>query len=1307
MGAIAQTMTVPKGSIIVDLGIVPQTVNNGLKPYGLVYELINIRKVPVIWSINLTKSKDGTDFTVDGRNFSGGPFIISKLFLADPNVQATITTWQAKGVITYTTLTDVEVPLYRELNIWPQWVLDTKNGKIAQNYLDLADIPSSAYTTALPSGLDACDDLFILPHADPNWGDHGYLYDWNKSFADGGSEGWIWSGCHAVSVLESLVDPLDSSRRMNFLSNDPLPHPDPAHSDLDGYGLIDFGDHDDGSPPYNYSNPTDSYMQFMGVLDGATNNGSEQIYLPYPTGSWRASTIVSVWDPSHTDISNGNSPGMAAKIAYGHAFGDADRGKVMYEGGHDLAKGSTQEQVAAIRAFLNFSFDAPAKKAPQLTNTLIVPEIVEGGDAINFDVDASSTSGNSYTFTWTSTCSNGTFSGTTNSSNNTKTSFTTSPATIHEECIITLTVTDLCGRQSFKSYGIKIIPPPAPPVANDDNYVTYNSNSITIDVLNNDTDVNLNINFSTFSPTSSLNVLGGEFYNNGNGSVSFVPNSTFTGSATLTYQICDDTPAIDGGPMCDTATIHVEIYDSGCASNEYVSGTTSYGQSISNEKDWKDSKNAEGAPDDKFSRAEKDNAYVVIDLGGNVLVGTTIKFRVYSNDDTPTSGTLDANAASTGFPKNPMNVNTSAKKPAVDIISYTVTEMGTRFLRVQGQKNFGLESVTYEKETCIPYPIINAIDDDFSTNVINANLGGTAGDVTANDLIDGAPFNDPEVSISVIDNDGLTGLTIDANGNLMVPFGFNAGTYNIVYKICETPRLNNCDSALVIVTLDRDSDNDGIFDEDDLDDDNDGIPDVMECVITDSGHDGSYPSSSFSYNITSADPSNVTENHVLNSITLNGDTFSDFIVPDSYVPNFSNVNNTKRVYLIDHYTDSNDFNTDPNFMTNILPAFQSRDLNYYHTLNLKNFTNDNFTLTYNNPITTTGEVFLALTERNGNNPYFVEALDAGNNVLGSITVNVTDYVDTGHQLHPSATGTAYLALFPIDDIAPLGSKIRALRISFPGATSDGPDGKVFFFGNFSAANCDSDGDGIPDVLDLDSDNDGIYDAVEAGHNQPHTNGKVNGPYGPNGLANVVETSPDSGVINYSLIDTDSDATPDYLDEDSDGDNCNDANEAYHDPNTDADNNGMYGSGLPSVYPDGTVMGAMYQIPEDADANGIYDFMEFGVTPTITTQPTDFNICPGCIGTIFVEASPSVTYQWQILLGTEWTNITDYGVHNGVATDKLTITNPTPSDSNNSYRVVVSNFVNVCGVATSDSATLTIKVKTVITNRRITYRVKKN
>lgn len=111
------------------------------------------------------------------------------------------------------------------------------------------------------------------------------------------------------------------------------------------------------------------------------------------------------------------------------------------------------------------------------------------------------------------------------------------------------------------------------------------------------------------------------------------------------------------------------------------------------------------------------------------------------------------------------------------------------------------------------------------------------------------------------------------------------------------------------------------------------------------------------------------------------------------------------------------------------------------------------------------------------------------------------------------------------------------------------------------ASFDLDGDGVPNFLDLDSDNDGIYDAVEAGHDEAHTSGVVDGAVGTDGIADAVQASgqENSGTVDYTLNDSETvpDGDPDFLDLDSDGDSCNDALDAGF---TDGDGNGLLGTG---------------------------------------------------------------------------------------------------------------------------------------------------
>ena len=90
---------------------------------------------------------------------------------------------------------------------------------------------------------------------------------------------------------------------------------------------------------------------------------------------------------------------------------------------------------------------------------------------------------------------------------------------------------------------------------------------------------------------------------------------------------------------------------------------------------------------------------------------------------------------------------------------------------------------------------------------------------------------------------------------------------------------------------------------------------------------------------------------------------------------------------------------------------------------------------------------------------------------------------------------------------------------------------------------DLDGDGIPNHHDLDSDGDGVYDTNEAGFTDLDldNNGIIDGPnadFGTDGLFNGVETTPDSGTINYTILNTDGDANPNFLDIDDDNDGIN-------------------------------------------------------------------------------------------------------------------------------------------------------------------------
>ncbi|AKT39590.1 DNRLRE domain-containing protein [Chondromyces crocatus] len=122
---------------------------------------------------------------------------------------------------------------------------------------------------------------------------------------------------------------------------------------------------------------------------------------------------------------------------------------------------------------------------------------------------------------------------------------------------------------------------------------------------------------------------------------------------------------------------------------------------------------------------------------------------------------------------------------------------------------------------------------------------------------------------------------------------------------------------------------------------------------------------------------------------------------------------------------------------------------------------------------------------------------------------------------------------------PAGQTVSRFSFESVSAAGGNPGVGNFLDGISFTPGCtlDTDGDGIPDARDSDSDNDGIPDGVEAGHGLADEDGWVSGPYGANGLADSVETAIDSGIINYTVADTDGNGTYDFqqVNDDVDGD----------------------------------------------------------------------------------------------------------------------------------------------------------------------------
>ncbi|GAB1307762.1 hypothetical protein KH5_04450 [Urechidicola sp. KH5] len=234
---------------------------------------------------------------------------------------------------------------------------------------------------------------------------------------------------------------------------------------------------------------------------------------------------------------------------------------------------------------------------------------------------------------------------------------------------------------------------------------------------------------------------------------------------------------------------------------------------------------------------------------------------------------------------------------------------------------------------------------------------------------------------------------------------------------------------------------------------------------------------------------------------------------------------------------------------------------------------------------------------------------------------------------------------------------------------------------------DFDGDVIPNYLDIDSDNDGIYDLYESGGHGSHLSdtdwdGVVDSPVvGTNGLVDLAETTPDSGIIDYSVLDSDGDAAFDFIDSDSDGDECPDVNEAgFSDANEDL----FLGDVPPLVNTLGKVTNASdgYTLPNtDYATAALIDILQ---------QPENQNGCNGLSVQFDIDVPTAETFQWEESLdgGVNWNTLTNGGNYSGTQTSSLMVSNLVMTDTGKQYRVFLTRTGNSCGLY-SNPATIEV------------------
>ena len=115
------------------------------------------------------------------------------------------------------------------------------------------------------------------------------------------------------------------------------------------------------------------------------------------------------------------------------------------------------------------------------------------------------------------------------------------------------------------------------------------------------------------------------------------------------------------------------------------------------------------------------------------------------------------------------------------------------------------------------------------------------------------------------------------------------------------------------------------------------------------------------------------------------------------------------------------------------------------------------------------------------------------------------------------------------------------------------------------------------------------------------------------------------------------------------------------------------------------------------------------TPSMASIGPDQSVFAGGNAIFTVTTSNADTYQWQVSIdgGTVFNNISNGAEYAGTESTVLTVKTAGVNKNGYRYRVLASKSGTGCPATFSSSALLTVKVQTVITNRRITNRVRKN
>ena len=500
----------------------------------------------------------------------------------------------------------------------------------------------------------------------------------------------------------------------------------------------------------------------------------------------------------------------------------------------------------------------------------------------------------------------------------------------------------------------------------------------------------------------------------------------------------------------------------------------------------------------------------VLDFGEILPTNTNITFYVQWVNGYAKDFTVEYSTDNTSFTSHPSSITINS----TSIIAETITSTESfRYIRLNGASSnshlkFDAVKVSYEIcndcPTGVDAPVLSATTITNSCPTQTMDLTSiTASNLPANTTLT-----------------WHTGVPATDANKVSAPATAVAGIYYASFYSSDQSCYTLDGEAITAVTADGDSDCDLVPNATDLDDDNDGVLDTEEGICNLSGE----------------------SDLLLDDITLSGggspakSTVTNYVAQQTagseepsgqtFVNGFDNTGGQGVPFTIT-FNNPTTFNIANNELTikfqyyNNIANTTSENINHYPSFNIETDAGD-FLVDY----TLTAAEKTSLQNGNWIPVEFTIAIAQSTVTINSMDVYL-ESINGGNSSSFSAAGSEVFAL-AIDGIQTGNSCI------------------------------DTDGDSIPNSLDLDSDGDGCSDALEAGATTDKTaDYAFTGAVGANGLVETLETTADSGVINYvstyspnavsdflaTCVDTDGDDINDLLDIDDDNDGILDATES--------------------------------------------------------------------------------------------------------------------------------------------------------------------